>query len=194
MERKTQKGTGLNLNFSKITLISICCNIIFLIFGIIIYTNPYFTANLTAIILGIYFIIYGLYNVYIYFERSITPLYNYKLLLGIVTFILGIFVILNPFKFIKILTITLGLYLIVLAITKLLESLKLKKVKYEGWLIVFVISIILLLFGIFITINPMASMDLVEATGIFIILGCILDLSHTLMFYSKRKELLKLFK
>ena len=56
------------------------------------------------------------------------------------------------------------------------------------------IAIILLIFGIFIIINPMASMDLVEATGIFIILASILEICNSIQLYTKANEVLDLFK
>ena len=63
----------------------------------------------------------------------------------------------NPFKIVKILTFALGIYLTVVAIRKIIESFKLKKIEYDGWSLTLVIAIILLVFGIFIMINPMAS-------------------------------------
>ena len=57
-----------------------------------------------------------------------------------------------------------------------------------------VISIIILIFGIFIAINPMAYVEIVEAAGIFIILASILDICQLLMLYSKAKDIMALIK
>ena len=43
-------------------------------------------------------------------------------------------------------------------------------------------------------INPMASMDIVEVAGIFIILASILEICNSIMLYTKAKDLLNLFK
>ena len=184
----------IKMDFAKILLGNIALNVIFLIFGLIIYTNPYITINTVGIIIGIYFIIFGLFYIYEYLMRKVSSLFVYKIVVGILTILLGLFVIINPFKIVEILTFVLGLYLIIIALNKLLEAFKLKKYNYDGWSLVFVSSILLLIFGIFITFNPMASIDLVQATGIFIILSSILEICNLFMIYSKSKDIVKLFK
>lgn len=184
----------ISLDFGKILLGGIILNILFLLFGIIIYLNPLVAANTVGIIIGIYFIIFGAFSIYEFFMRRLVPIFNFKVIVGMLFIILGFLVILNPFHLIKILTFTLGLYLCFQAIFKGIEAINLKKYKYDGWLLQLVISILLLIFGIFITINPMASMDIIEATAIFIILSSILEISNMVLLYSKAKEIIKLFK
>ena len=142
----------IKMDFAKILLGNIALNVIFLIFGLIIYTNPYITINTVGIIIGIYFIIFGLFYIYEYLMRKVSSLFVYKIVVGILTILLGLFVIINPFKIVEILTFVLGLYLIIIALNKLLEAFKLKKYNYDGWSLVFVSSILLLIFGIFITV------------------------------------------
>ena len=66
--------------------------------------------------------------------------------------------------------------------------------KKKKFIIISIIAIILLIFGIFILINPMAAMDLAEAAGIFIILASILEICNSIMLYTKAQDILKLFK
>ena len=196
MAKKKEKTIldKIKLNFSKLLLASIILNVLFLIFGIIIYLNPVITLELTGIILGIYLIIFGLFDIYECIVRNHNPLFTLNILWGILAIIAGLFVIINPFEIIKVLTFVLGIYLIIISVSKIIDSFKLKKYGYDGWALMLVIAIILLIFGIFIMINPMASMDLVEATGIFIILGSILEICNSIMLYTKAKDILDLFK
>lgn len=182
------------LDFKSLILGSIILNILFLLFGIIIYLNPLVAVNTVGIIIGIYFMIFGVFSIYEFFMRKMVPIFNFKIMMGVLSIVLGFLVILNPFHLIKILTFSLGLYLCFLAIFKGIEAIKLKKYKYEGWLLQFVISILMLIFGVFITINPMASMDIIEATAIFIILSSILEICNMVLLYSKAKDILKLLK
>lgn len=184
---------GISFDFKKIIMADIALNSIFLVMGLIIYLNPLMLLSTVGIMMGIYFMIFGMFDIYEYLKREEVPIFNYHLFLGIIAILLGLFVIFNPFKMIKILTIVLGLYLVVVAIFKGLEAGKLKKVNYDGWKLMLVIAIILLIFGVFIIINPMASMDLAEATGIFIILSSILEVCNLFMIYGKAKEIEKLF-
>ncbi len=183
----------IKMNFNKILIGSIILNGLFLLFGVIIYLNPVITLELTGIILGIYFLLFGLYTIYEFIIRDNNPLFKFNLIWGILFIIVGFLVMINPFKIVKILTFALGIYLTVVAIRKIIESFKLKKIEYDGWSLTLVIAIILLVFGIFIMINPMASMDIVEVTGIFIILASILEICNSIMLYTKAKDLLNLF-
>ena len=195
MKKKKEKTflDKIKLNFSKIMLGNIILNVLFLIFGVVIYMNPYITMKMIGIIIGIYFMMFGVFAIYEFFIRSISPLFTYKIFLGVITIILGVFIIANPFNIIKILTFSLGIYLIIVSIVKILEAFKLKKYEYDGWLLVLVTSIILLIFGVFVTINPMASKDIVQVTAIFIILSSILEIANLFMIYNKSKEIIKLF-
>ena len=96
------------------------------------------------------------------------------------------------FHFIALKYVDIGIYFIILSIFKGVLSFILKKYKFDGWLLVLVVSLILLVFGIFITINPMSSIYIVEAVALFIILSSILELCSLLMLYSKANEIIKL--
>lgn len=196
MAKKKEKTLldKMKLNFNKILLGSIILNVLFLLFGIIIYLNSRITIELTGIILGIYLMIFGIFAIYEFLIRDNNPLFSFNIIWGVLSIIAGLFVIINPFEFIKILTFTLGIYLLIISVRKIIDAFKLKKYGYDGWSLMLAIAIILLIFGIFIIINPMASMDLVEATGIFIILASILEICNSIQLYTKANEVLDLFK
>ena len=196
MAKKKEKTLleRIKLNFSKILIGSIILNILFLIFGIYIYLEPYIALELAGIILGIYLMIFGVYAIYEFIIRDNNPLFSLNVLWGILAIIAGLLVMINPFEITKILTFALGIYLVIIEIRKIINALRLRKYKYDGWALVLVIAIILLIFGVFIIINPMASMDIVEVTGIFIILASILEICNSIMLYTKATEILDLFK
>lgn len=185
----------LKLDFKKAIFGNIILQVLFLIFGIVVFTNPFMTIKTVGVIIGIYFIVFGVFDIALFFMRGSTPIFNYKIIFGILAILLGIFVMVDPFKITLILTFVLGIYLIMVAIFKVLEAFKLKQYKYDGWLILLVSSIIILIFGIFTTINPLASsMQLVEVTAIFIVLSSILEICNLIMVYSRARDIAKLFK
>ena len=194
----TKGGTfleKLKVGFEKFILGSIVLNILFLIFGIIIFMNVNITVQMVGVITGIYFIIFGLFAIVEFLSKREVPIFKYKIFGGILTILLGFFIMFNPFKIIKIVTFALGIYLIIVSICKLLESFNLKKYGYDGWLIMLVTSFLLLIFGVFIAVNPLdASMDIIQVTAIFIILSSILEICNLIMIYSKTKDIVKLFK
>ena len=181
-------------DFGKLILGSIILNILFLIFGIIIFMNVNLTIDVVGVIIGIYFVVFGLFDIFEYLSKNIAPIFKYKIFGAVVSILLGLFIIFNPFKIVKIITFTLGIYLVVISILKLLTTFNLKKYGYDGWLVMLVTSFVLLIFGVFIAVNPMAAMDLVQVAAIFIILSSILEICNLIMIYSKAKDIVKLFK
>lgn len=193
----TKGGTfleKLKVGFGKFILGSIILNILFLLFGIVIFMNVNVTAQMVGVITGIYFIIFGLFAIIEFLSKKEVPIFKYKIFGGILTILLGFFIMFNPFKIVKIITFTLGIYLVVISILKLFTTFNLKKYGYDGWLVMLVTSFVLLIFGVFIAVNPMAAMDLVQVAAIFIILSSILEICNLIMIYSKAKDIVKLFK
>ena len=181
-------------DFGKLILGSIILNILFLIFGIIIFMNVNLTIEVVGVIIGIYFVVFGLFDIFEYLSKNIAPIFKYKIFGAVVSILLGLFIIFNPFKIVKIITFNLGIYLVVISILKLFTTFNLKKYGYDGWLVMLVTSFVLLIFGVFIAVNPMAAMDLVQVAAIFIILSSILEICNLIMIYSKAKDIVKLFK
>jgi len=184
----------ISFDFGKIILGAIILEGIFLLTGVLMYSKPLMVANAAGIILGVYLFIYGIFQIYEFLIRKSNPLYKFNIFLGFLSIILGVIIIVNPFKLIKILTITLGIYLILTAIFKAIDALRLKKYGFDGWLILLVTSVLLLIFGIFTAIDPLASMDIIEVAGIFIILASVLEICNLIMMYGKSKEIAKLLK
>ena len=180
-------------DFGKLILGSIILNILFLIFGIIIFMNVNLTIEVVGVIIGIYFVVFGLFDIFEYLSKNIVPIFKYKIFGAVVSILLGLFIIFNPFKIVKIITFTLGIYLVVISILKLFTTFNLKKYGYDGWLVMLVTSFVLLIFGVFIAVNPMAAMDLVQVAAIFIILSSILEICNLIMIYSKAKDIVKFF-
>lgn len=181
-------------DFGRLILGSIILNILFLIFGIIIFMNVNLTIEVVGVIIGIYFVVFGLFDIVEYLSKNVVPIFKYKIFGAVISILLGLFIIFNPLKIVKIITFTLGIYLVVISILKLFTTFNLKKYGYDGWLVMLVTSFVLLIFGVFIAVNPMAAMDLVQVAAIFIILSSILEICNLIMIYSKAKDIVKLFK
>ena len=181
-------------DFKKVVLGNMIITLLFLIFGIVIYLKPYATLNTLGIFTGIYFIVFGLIYIYEYLLRYDNPIFNFKIYIGIIAVLLGIFTIFNPFHFFKILTLTLGIYLAIIGINRIIQSLRMKKYDFDGWIVMLVGAILEVLMGLLLVFNPFVSLTIVEVTGIFIVLGCILELAHLFMCYNKAKEIEKVFK
>lgn len=184
----------ITLGFKNIVLSNIVLNVLFLILGVLMYLNVGITEQLAGIFIGIFFIIFGIFYVYEFLLRRENPIFSLEIILGIIAFILGIFIIVDPFKITRLLTFVLGIYLIVQAVLKIVDAFRLRKLKFDGWAILLVTSIITLVFGIFVTVNPMRAYYVIEVAALFIILSSILTISNLIMIYTKAKEIENIFK
>ena len=193
IKKKNEKTIAniFKINFKQTMLVNMGIAGLFLVLGILVYFNPSIAIKTVGILIGVYFMLFGLFLIYEYLLRNIISIFRFKVYFGIISFLLGIFIIVNPIGTINILTIALGIYLIVLSIMKMMNALKFKSIGFDGWLLMFVISILLLIAGIFVIINPMVSMDIVKVVGIFMILSSILDICNLFMLYGKAKEIEK---
>ena len=109
-----EKEEGSNLN-----LVS---GILYSVLGVIIIIYPYSIINLVTICLGVYLVINGLLKLKLAFNlKNVTGKWIGTLIMSIVTVILGILLIFNPFAGITITKLA-GAFLVVVAIFDLIDT------------------------------------------------------------------------
>lgn len=180
-------------DFAKVSLGSVILNGLFLLYGVTIYYNPLIDLTVMRVMLGIFLVILGIYQIYEFVIRDNNPLFRFSIIWGVIAVLAGLLAITNIFNINKIFTFTLGIYLVVVALDKIINSLKLRQVSYDGWALMLNIGIILLAFGLFIMINP-ANMEDVETASMFVILASILEVSNHILLYDKAKDIETLLK
>lgn len=173
----------------KITVIeysndtSLISSILFLIFGIILFTNPSGILNFISYIIGSILIVIGIFNILSYRKllKKLNIEYKSKLIFGIILIIFGLFVIL----FSSLIEITFRLicggWIIYTGIIRLIETLNNKenKISFISRLIV---SILLIICGLYVALDT----NLIFSTiGLFIIIYAVLDIIG-FIFYKKK--------
>ena len=109
-----EKGNGSSLN-----LVS---GILYSVLGVIIIIYPYSIINLVTICLGVYLVINGLLKLKLSFVlKRITDKWIGTLIMGIITVILGVVLIFNPFAGITITKLA-GAFLVVVAVFDLIDT------------------------------------------------------------------------
>lgn len=109
-----EKATGSSLN-----LVS---GILYSVLGVIIIIYPYSIINLVTICLGVYLVINGLLKLKLSFVlKRITDKWIGTLIMGIITVILGVILIFNPFAGITITKLA-GAFLVVVAVFDLIDT------------------------------------------------------------------------
>ena len=106
-------------NGSSLNLVS---GILYSVLGVIIIIYPYSIINLVTICLGVYLVINGLLKLKLSFVlKRITDKWIGTLIMGIITVILGVVLIFNPFAGITITKLA-GAFLVVVAVFDLIDT------------------------------------------------------------------------
>lgn len=179
--------------FDRMLLYSLITSIITGILGLILLFLPEATNKVVGILVGIIFLISGVNAIYKYFHRDGAKLYSLNLVFGILYSILGVVIILYPFSVMSFVTVCLGLYLIVSGAMKMNYGFWLKRGNEDSWLITVATGILLIIFGIMVMFNPFVTLTLTKLAGIFLIIVAVLDITDTVLFKKRAKEIMDIF-
>lgn len=113
------KYTKENIAGSNLNLVS---GILYAVLGVIIIIYPYSIINLVTICLGVYLIINGMLKLKLAFTlKNITDKWSGTLVMGIITIVLGLLLIFNPFAGITITKLA-GAFLVIVAVFDLVDT------------------------------------------------------------------------
>lgn len=180
--------------FNQMLLIEMGFSIVYAILGLIIFIKSEIANSVVGTLIGIFFIIAGLIEIYTFVDKSKIRIFKSNLVIGILKVLLGIFIILDPLTLIDILNISLGIGVLVEGISKFILYLNLKSIKEESNKIFLVSTLLLIFMGILIIVNPFRSLVITKTIGIFIILYNIVNLNDLVLLKRRGKKFLKLFK
>lgn len=177
---------------NKYLNVSIVLSILFGIMGIILIIWPKTSLETLAYIIGGILLVYGIYN----FIDSFTINLFFclpQMTTSVLSALLGILIFLNPSIFENILPIVLGIFFIVNGSFKARMGVVLKSID-GNWVISLVASILMIICGIVLIINPsdMAIM-LTTLIGIILVVYAISDIVDMLVFKSRIKDVSKYF-
>lgn len=145
--------------------------IIYILLGIFMIISPASISNIICYVIGFLILAFGGNQIFIFINSKGTQISKFNLVLGILALLLGSYVVINPEAFISFIPIVVGVIIIVDAITKMVEAFSLKNNGYAKWNNIFITSIIMLLFGLFLFFNPFDSVKLIfRLIGIFLVI------------------------
>lgn len=180
--------------FNSYMIISGLLAILMIIVGLILYFSPAFAMRTVSWLVGLFFIIQGALAVISYIKKERVSLLNLNLVYGIISILIGIFVITNPFAIANFLTIGLGIWLIISGGLKVNYGLRLKNIKESSWALTFGVGIISIIFGLLAILNPFSKLFLIEVIGLFLLVYGIIDLTDIILLKKRSKVFIKLFK
>lgn len=159
---------------------SIISSLIFIAMGIIMIINPEGILKGISVGLAIIFIILGIIKIFQFVkEKGNYNFYNYDLIYGIVSIIIGLitFFFLDTIE--TFLRIIIGLWIFYSGIIRIDFAFKLKSMELKTWVLALIFALCMIGFGIFIIANKAATILIL---GILIIVYAIMDLVEGIFF------------
>lgn len=179
--------------FNKILLYNFIGAIVTLVLGMILLFLPELTNKVVGVLTGVIFLISGALAIYNYLQRDGAKLFSLNLIFGILDFLLGAIIIVFPFSVSTFVTICFGLYMIINGVKKINYSFWLKKGSEECWLITLVTGILLIIFGIMVMFNPFVKFTITKLVGAFLLVIAALEITNTILFKKRAKEIRDIF-
>lgn len=161
----------------------IISSVIYVALGVILLIWPEMTAKNICYVVGVISIAVGVVNLIDYIRKDYSvDAYRYNLVYGMVFILLGIFIFVKVETVISIIPVLLGFAVTISGLLKFQNAVDLVRMKYNGWGIVMIVSILNIAFGIVLIMNPFASaMILFICIGIGMIYSGVSDLIATIM-------------
>ena len=158
----------------------IIISIIFILFGIMLISRPETIMSAISIILGLICIVMGMLKGIDYFASGKTD--NYLLALAIIAIIVGIIIMFCADIIFSIFRIIIAIWIIYSGIMDLQTTIIWKDYKSRLWLLTLLLSIVMILGGLYILINNGAVLQVV---GTIIVIYGIIDVIENAIFIKK---------
>lgn len=161
----------------------IISSVVYVALGVILLIWPEMTAKNICYVVGVISIAIGIVNLIDYIRKDYSvDAYRYNLVYGLVFVLLGIVIFVKVETVISIIPFLLGFAVTISGLLKFQNAVDLVRMKYSGWCIVMIVSILNIAFGVVLIMNPFASaMVLFICIGIGMIYSGVSDLIATIM-------------
>lgn len=158
----------------------IITSLIFILFGVMLVLSPEMIQAMIAILLGAIFIAMGIFRLINYFASG--KIDSYSLASGIIAMIVGIVILFCSETILSIFRIIIALWIIYSGIINLQTTIIWKDFKSRLWLLTLILSIVMIVAGIFILINNGA---ILQTVGVIIIAYAIINIIENIIFMKK---------
>lgn len=178
--------------YNKFFTTSIITSIVFIALGMFLFLKPETTISTISYIIGIVILLLGAFSVVKHFSDKEQNSFDFSLVYGILSIIVGIVIIVNPTALAKIITFVLGFWIVINSIIKIQYSLDLKKYNNNAWIPTLVIGLLTLIWGLILVFNPFGgALDITKLIGLFIIIYSILDIVECVILNKNIKDIKK---
>ena len=165
---------------------NILVSIIFGLFGVILCVFHEGAVEVISCLIGLLFLIIGVSRLVNYIKgRGRGEYLNFDLFCGLLATLIGIIAIVYTDAIGAILRIIVGTWIIYSGITRVYLSLKIKEFNSSIWIFSLILSILMIIFGIYILLNSGA---IITFIGSLMIAYAIIDIIESIIFIRKIKK------
>ena len=173
----------------KIAYTSLIQDLIVLLFAVILLNMQGFIFDIIAIFIGAFFIFKGIVDICRYaISKGLSDLYKNELVFGLISILLGFLIIIARNAFGWLINTCIAIFIIYGAVKNLDFSMKMKSLGINMWLAMAVISVLMIIFGIYILLNKNI---LVSAYAIYLIIYSIMDIVESILFILCSRKIFK---
>jgi uncharacterized membrane protein HdeD (DUF308 family) len=138
----------------KIWIFAIIRGVLGILFGLIALFAPIATALVLAIVIGVYAIVDGIFDIIEAIRHRGSSSMVLRIVLGVVSIIFGILVLILPGTSLVILVIMVGIWAIIIGVLQIMSSVKHRAIPNSGWVWGIVGGTLAILFGVLVLIRP----------------------------------------
>lgn len=177
----------------KVFLMSLVSSILFFVFGLLLFLQADAVIKTVSVMIGIILVGLGVVPIVNYFKtRNAGFFSNTGLLYGIFSVVAGFIILFNSDILATIIPILSGVWVIVNSVNKIQISMELRDEKVDFWIVSFIFSLLMLVVGAFLIINPLkSSLYVTQTIGIVIMVYAALDIIDTIVIKVKAKKVAK---
>ena len=157
---------------------SIIIALISIILGIVLMIYKNTAVKFICIAAGVVLMALGMYYIVTYFtHKSKVSALQLDLLLGIIMFLLGLWMAVKPESVISLLQYVVGAVIIIHGLVDLQAALNIKRGGYEKWWVSLILALVTIVLGTLILVDPFSALDaLLILIGIVLVFDGISDL------------------
>lgn len=168
--------------------IAIVESLIFAILGIILMTKPEETIQVISTILGIIFMVIGIFKIVRYItSKGQNNFYNYDLIYGLTAIVIGIVAMIYMSVIGSIFRIMIGVWIIYTSFVRINTAIQLKRINSKVWIYSLVLAILMFACGLYVVINTGA---IVVTIGAIMVAYSVIDIIESVIFMRNVKEIL----
>lgn len=145
-----------------------------LILGILFIAWPDMMVKIISYVVGIFFIVKGAFQIINYFvEKGQNDFFNNGLLMGVVSALIGIAALVMGEDIANIFRIVVGIFIIYESLVRINTAIKLNAAGIGIWKYILLLSVIILVLGVFVTFNDVTTVIgwMMIASGLIGIIG-----------------------